>query len=92
MEAHGRDGHRSPRTAGARGRPATTMGSARRPTAQWALASAHCARVMDVGELFSRHALMPGGSRTRGVTLLPLCNRCRPLRLEGDEDEKQHEG
>ncbi len=57
-----------------------------------ALACAHCARVMDVGELFSRHALMPGGSRTRGVTLLPLCNRCRPLRLEGDEDETQHEG
>jgi hypothetical protein len=47
---------------------------------------------MDVGELFSRHALMPGGSRTRGVTLLPLCNRCRPLRLEGDEDEAEHEG
>ncbi len=60
--------------------------------AQWARACAHCARVMDVGELFSRHALMPGGSRTRGVTLLPLCNRCRPLRLEGDEDEAQHEG
>ncbi len=57
-----------------------------------ALACAHCARVMDVGELFSRHALMPGGSRTRGVTLLPLCNRCRPLRLEGDENEEQHEG
>jgi hypothetical protein len=57
-----------------------------------ALACAHCARVMDVGELFSRHALMPGGSRTRGVTLLPLCNRCRPLRLEGDENEAQHEG
>jgi len=57
-----------------------------------ALACAHCAGVIDAGELFSRHALMPGGSRTRGVTLLPLCNRCRPLRLEGDEDEKQHEG
>jgi len=57
-----------------------------------ALACAQCARVMDVGELFSRHALMQGRSRTRGVTLLPVCGRCRPLRLERDEDEEQHEG
>ncbi len=27
-----------------------------------------------------------------GVTLRPLCGHCRPLRLEGDEDEEQHEG
>jgi len=58
-----------------------------------ALACAHCARVMDVGELFSRHALTQGRSRTRGVTPLPVCGRCRPLRLEGDENnEEQHEG
>jgi len=54
-----------------------------------ALACARYARVINEGELFSRHALMPGGSRTRGVTLLPLCNRCRPLRLEGDDGESR---
>ncbi len=57
-----------------------------------ALACAHCARVMDVGELFSRHARSNARGKGWGVTSLPLCNRCRPLRLEGDENEAQHEG
>jgi len=57
-----------------------------------ALACAHCARVMDVGELFSRHARSNARGKGWGVTPLPLCNRCRPLRLEGDENEAQHEG
>jgi len=57
-----------------------------------ALACAHCARVMDVGELFSRHARSNARGKGWGVTLRPLCGSCRPLRLEGDENEAQHEG
>ncbi len=57
-----------------------------------ALACAHCARVMDVGELFSRHARSNARGKGWGVTPLPLCGSCRPLRLEGDENEAQHEG
>ena len=57
-----------------------------------ALACAHCAGVIDAGELFSRHALSNARGKGWGVTLRPLCGSCRPLRLEGDENEAQHEG
>ncbi len=57
-----------------------------------ALACAHCAGVIDAGEFFSRHALSNARGKGWGVTLRPLCGSCRPLRLEGDEDEAQHEG
>jgi hypothetical protein len=57
-----------------------------------ALACAHCAGVIDAGELFSRHARSNARGKGWGVTLRPLCGHCRPLRLEGDEDEEQHEG
>ncbi len=56
------------------------------------LPCARCTRVINEGDLFSRHALSNLRGKGLGVTPRPLCGRCRPLRLEGDEDEEQHEG
>jgi len=57
-----------------------------------ALACAQCTRVINEGDLFSRHALSNARGKGWGVTPLPLCGSCRPLRLERDEDGKSQDG
>ncbi len=90
---HGLDAHRHAHTVDAPGRPATTMANARRPIARLTRYPVLVARGSSTRVISSsRHALSNARGKGLGVTPRPLCGRCRPLRLEGDEDEEQHEG
>jgi len=51
-----------------------------------ALVCAQCGGAIDLGQFFSRHALLGSRHAMEALTKTPVCSVCRPLRMEGTTD------